>query len=104
LKWHWGVTASAQLSRQLGYYLNHKILLNWLTKQSLPPIPLVKTLGVDDFAFLRGQLYSTILVDIDRHRPVAPLQNREAATLVKWLQQHPEAQGITFIWGDVRRQ
>ncbi len=90
-----GGSAGVRLSHQFGQKLSRNTLLNLLAKQSLPSAGTVKTLGVDDFAFRKGQHYGTILVDLERHCPVAMLPDREAATLAGWLKQHPEIQVLS---------
>ena len=49
----------------------------------------IRSLGVDDWAWRKGQDYGTILVDLERHRVVDLLPGRSAEELAGWLAQHP---------------
>src|SRR5215470_3582562 len=50
----------------------------------------IRHLGVDDWAWRKGQVYGTILVDLDLHRVVDLLPERSAESLAAWLKQHPQ--------------
>jgi transposase len=55
----------------------------------------VRVLGVDDFAFRKGQSYGTILVDQERRQVIDLLPDREAATLANWLGGHSGIEIVT---------
>lgn len=61
------------------------------TLKSSPPedAEAIHHLGVDDWAWRRGQNYGTILVDLERHRVVDLLPDRSAKSLERWLSHRP---------------
>lgn len=55
----------------------------------------IHNLGVDDWAWRKGQDYGTILVNLDLHRVVDLLPDRAAESFSAWLKQHPEIETIS---------
>ncbi len=56
-----------------------------------------RVLGVDNWAWCKGQRYGTILVDLERRCVIDLLPDRKAETLADWLRDHP---GIEIISRD----
>ena len=92
-----GGQAGARLAQLLGLPASRDTLLRLVRRLSLPGDPPLRAIGVDDWAHRKRQRYGTIVVDLERRRPVALLHDREAETLADWLRAHP---GVTIIARD----
>ena len=57
----------------------------------LPPVvqPVPEVIGADDFAFRRGHVYGTVIVNLETRKPIDLLPDRSAGTLTTWLKHHP---------------
>nr|MBN1229866.1 ISL3 family transposase [Anaerolineae bacterium] len=78
--------AGSRITRHLNMPLSADTLLRIIRLTLLEPAPTPRILGVDDWAFKKGNRYGTLLVDLEGHSPVDLLPDRTAETLTAWLQ------------------
>jgi len=85
-----GAEDGARVARRLRLGTWSPNVLLRLTRRAPDPVSATpRVLGIDDWAKRKGQTYGTIPCDLERHRVVEPLADREADTVADWLQAHP---------------
>jgi transposase len=92
-----GGEAGARLAARHGMPVSPDTLLRLIRAVPEAERPTPAALGVDDWAIHKGLTYGTILVDLERHRPVDVLADRSSESLAAWLQAHP---GVAVIARD----
>jgi transposase len=94
-----GLATSAEvctrLAPRLGMQVTAPTLLRVLRTVSCASPTSVRILGVDDWSWKKGQIYGTLLVDLERRRPIELLPDRKEQTLEAWLLIHPEIEVIS---------
>ena len=95
-----GGEAGARLAIPLGMPTSPDTLLRRVQSSPRLPPAHVRVLGVDDWAWKKGQRYGTILCDLERHRVVDLLPVRSTASFASWLNEHPEVEIISRDRGE----
>jgi transposase len=81
---------SERVAPKLGMQVSGPTLLRHMRTVCIPPPASVRVLGIDDWAWKKGQTYGTILVDLEKRIPIELLPDRSTETVAAWLREHPE--------------
>jgi transposase len=84
-----GGQAGARLAACLQWRTTPDTLLRLVQAAPTPAVHAPQVIGVDEWAWRRGQRYGTIFVNLEDHHVIDLLPERAADTVAFWLAQHP---------------
>ncbi|MCB0033447.1 MAG: ISL3 family transposase [Anaerolineales bacterium] len=89
-----GGTWGSLIATLLKIPISGSTLLRLIRKTAELTFDTPKILGVDDWALCKGLKYGTILVDLERNKPIDLLLDRTPEVLETWLREHPGVEVI----------
>lgn len=92
-----GGEAGARLAARMAVTTSPDTLLRRVKELKNKPNGPLRVVGIDDWAWRKGQHYGTIVVDLERSDVVDLLPDREADTVAAWFKEHP---GIKVVSRD----
>ena len=84
-----------RLSCKLGIQVTDTTLLRSLYLIPLPEIGQVRVIGIDDWAWRKGQSYGSILVNLETHQILDLLPERTVESVIAWFKSHPEIEIVS---------
>ncbi|WP_040445772.1 ISL3 family transposase [Ktedonobacter racemifer] len=95
---------AARIASSLGMPTTAKTIIRRVLQLPLPNEGEVAKVGIDEWAWKKGQRYGTILVDLEKRRIVQLLAERSAETSKAWLCTHPEIDLVSRDRGKIFRE
>jgi transposase len=92
-----GGEAGARLAGKTLMPTSPDTLLRRVKQAGARSSPTPRLVGIDDWAWSKGQRYGTIVVDLETSEVIDLLPDRDAATVKVWLEAHP---GIELVSRD----
>ena len=90
-----GGEPGSRLAATLAMPTSPDTLLRRIKAAAADPGPPPRYVGVDDWAYKKGQHYGTILIDLERGRVIDLLPGRDGEALAAWLRENPQVEVIT---------
>ncbi|GAA4989936.1 hypothetical protein GCM10023205_71470 [Yinghuangia aomiensis] len=89
--------AGARLARVFGVAISRSTLLRLVCVLPDPRSVTPRAVGIDEYATRKGRAYGTVIIDLEAHRPIDVLPDRETSTVAAWLKERP---GIEIVCRD----
>jgi transposase len=89
-----GGTAGAKRSAEQHLPTSATTLLRLIRATPTPDPGTPVAVGIDEWAWKRGHHYGTVIVDLETHRVLDLLPDRQAETVAAWLARHPSVQVV----------
>jgi transposase len=90
-----GGEAGARLTVGLAMATSPDTLLRCVKRVARGSAPPPRFVGIDDWAWRKGQSYGTVIVDLERSDVIDLLPDRDPETVKAWLDSHPGVELIT---------
>jgi len=84
-----GGAAGARSAHLQGLQATPRAILRLMHALPLPPVVAPRVIGLDEWAWKRGQRYGALIVDLERKKPIALLPDRSKSTAIQWLKGYP---------------
>ena len=81
-----------------------KTVIRHVLHLPLPSEGSVSKVGIDEWAWKKGQTYGTILVDLEKRRVVRLLEDRSVESSKTWFRNHPEIRLVSRDRGKIFRE
>ena len=87
---------AAVICRQMGIKVSGDTVIRLLMQFADEPTPECSdTIGVDDFAYKKGQTYCTVICDGKTRKPIEILDGRDGKALKEWLKNNKHVKRVT---------
>jgi transposase len=90
-----GGEAGSRLAARLAMTTSPDTLLRRVKRLKNAPALPPRVVGIDDWAWRKGQRYGTIVVDLERSDVIDLLPDRDADTVAAWLKAHPGVEVVS---------
>ena len=95
---------AAQIASSFGVPTTAKTIIRRVLQLPIPDEGEVAKVGIDEWAWKKGQRYGTILVDLEKRRVAQLLAERSVETSKAWLRTHPEIDLVSRDRGKIFRE
>ena len=90
-----GGEAGVRLAARMAITTSPDTLLRRVKRLKNEPAGPPRVVGIDDWAWRKGQRYGTIVVDLERSDVIDLLPDRDAETVAAWLKAHPGVEVVS---------